>query len=136
MNRFGPPDAVASDRWREGELRDGLDLAGIPSAAFVSRGQGYKDGGEDVRTFRRACLTGKVVPVVSLLMRAAMREAVTVSDAAGNSKLAKHTEGGRRLTRARRRGGGGNLGRERRRSRAARHRHRHPSPKSPGNCPT
>ena len=96
MNRFGPPDAVASDRWREGELRDGLDLAGIPSAAFVSRGQGYKDGGEDVRTFRRACLTGKVVPVVSLLMRAAMREAVTVSDAAGNSKLAKHTEGGRR----------------------------------------
>ena len=96
MDRFGPPDAVASDRWREGELRDGLDLAGIPSASFVSRGQGFKDGGEDVRTFRRACLTGKVVPVVSLLMRAAMREAVTVSDAAGNAKLAKHTEGGRR----------------------------------------
>ena len=96
MDRFGPPDAVAADRWREGELRDGLDLAGIPSASFVSRGQGFKDGGEDVRTFRRACLTGKVVPVVSLLMRAAMREAVTVSDAAGNAKLAKHTEGGRR----------------------------------------
>ena len=96
MDRFGPPDAVAADRWREGELRDGLDLAGIPSASFVSRGQGFKDGGEDVRAFRRACLTGKVVPVVSLLMRAAMREAVTVSDPAGNSKLAKHTEGGRR----------------------------------------
>ena len=34
--------------------------------------------------------------MVSLLMRAAMREAVTVSDPAGNAKLAKHTEGGRR----------------------------------------
>ena len=96
MNRFGPPDAVAADRWREGELRDGLGLAGIPTAAFVSRGQGFKDGGEDVRTFRRACLTGRVVPVVSLLLRASMREAVTVSDPAGNSKLAKNTEGGRR----------------------------------------
>ena len=96
MGRFGPPDAVAADRWREGELRDGLDVAGIPSAAFVTRGQGFKDGGEDVRAFRRMCLTGRVIPVQSLLMRAAMRESVTVSDMAGNEKLAKSSEGGRR----------------------------------------
>ena len=96
LGRFGPPDAVAADRWREGELRDGLDLAGVPSSAFVSRGQGFKDGGEDVRAFRRACLTGRVVPVVSLLMRSAMREAVTIADPAGNEKLSKNTEGGRR----------------------------------------
>ena len=96
MSRYGPPDAVAADRWREGELRDGLDLAGVPASAFVSRGQGYKDGGEDVRAFRRACLTGRVTPAESLLMRSAMREAVTVGDPAGNEKLSKNTEGGRR----------------------------------------
>ena len=63
MNRFGPPDAVTADRWREGELKDALDLAGVPASAFVSRGQGFKDGGEDVRAFRRECLTGRVTPV-------------------------------------------------------------------------
>ena len=96
MSRYEPPDAVAADRWREGELRDALPLAGIPPAAFVARGQGFKDGAEDVRSFRSACLTGKVTPVVSLLLRAAMSEAVTVNDPAGNAKLAKRGEGGRR----------------------------------------
>ena len=96
MGRFGAPDAVAADRWRHGELADGLDVAGIPASTFVVRGQGFKDGGEDVRAFRRSCLTGRVIPVKSLLMRSAMREAVTVADAAGNEKLAKATQGGRR----------------------------------------
>ena len=96
MGRFGPPDAVAADRWREGELKDALDLAGVPASAFVSRGQGFKDGGEDVRAFRRSCLTGRVTPTESLLLRSAMREAVTVADPAGNEKLSKNTEGGRR----------------------------------------
>ena len=96
MERCGPPNAVAADRWREGELRDALQLAGIPPAAFVARGQGFRDGAEDVRSFRSACLTGRVTPAVSLLLRAAMSEAVTVSDPAGNAKLAKRGEGGRR----------------------------------------
>ena len=96
MGRFGPPDAVAADRWREAELKDGLDVAGVPQAAFVSRGMGWKDGAEDVRSFRKACLTGRVTPVESLLMRSAMREATTISDPAGNEKLSKNTEGGRR----------------------------------------
>ena len=96
MSRFGPPDAVAADRWREAELLDGLELGGIPAAALVSRGQGFKDGAEDVRAFVRACLTGDVTPSISLLLRSAMKEATVVSDPAGNSKLAKSTEGGRR----------------------------------------
>ena len=49
------------------------------------------------RLFRRKVLDGEVTPVVSLLLRMAMREARTVSDPAGNSKLAKSSEGGRRL---------------------------------------
>ena len=29
------------------------------------RGQGFRDGAEDVRAFRRACLEGKVTPAPS-----------------------------------------------------------------------
>ena len=87
MRRYGAPDAVAADRWRQAELMDALNQAGVPSSSFVSRGQGFKDGAADVRAFRNAALTGKLIPVVSLMLRAAMRESVVVSDTAGNSKL-------------------------------------------------
>ena len=96
-DRFGVPAVIVADRWREGELRDALDAAGLPRCAFVLRGQGYKDGAEDVRAFRTACLTHQVKPAVSLLLRAAMREATVVSDPAGNEKLSKASEGGRRF---------------------------------------
>ena len=51
LTRFGPPVAIAGDRWREAELRDALQAAGVPVAKLELRGQGFKDGGEDVRTF-------------------------------------------------------------------------------------
>ena len=109
LARFGRPTVIAADRWREAELRDALEAARIPPATLEARGMGFRDGGADVRSFREAMLTGRVRPVTSLLLRSAMREAVTVSDPAGNAKLAKGVQGGRRLG-ARRRGGGGNLG--------------------------
>ncbi|MCY3608986.1 MAG: terminase large subunit [Acidimicrobiaceae bacterium] len=93
--RFGRPVMVAADRWREAELRDALDEARL-RVPFMARGQGYRDGGEDVREFRRGCLDGSVTPEPSLLLRAAMAEARVLTDPAGNSKLAKATEGGRR----------------------------------------
>ena len=96
VERFGAPTALASDRWREGELRDALKLAGVPLAALELRGQGFKDGAEDVRQFRRAVAEGAVTPERSLLLTAAMGEARTVSDPAGNAKLAKRGEGARR----------------------------------------
>ena len=96
LERFGAPSRVVADRWREGELRDALGAANIPLAKLVVRGMGYRDGGEDVRDFRRACLEGRVTPAPSLLLRAAMAEARCVVDPAGNAKLAKSTQGGRR----------------------------------------
>ncbi len=95
--RFGAPSGIASDRWRESELRDALKAAGLPLAKLELRGMGFKDGAEDVRAFRRWCLEGKVTPIKSLLLASAMSEARTVVDPAGNAKLAKATEGGRRL---------------------------------------
>ena len=96
LARFGRPVAVAADRWREGELRDALQGAGIPAASLSLRGQGYKDGAEDVRLFQRAIIDQRARPVQSLLMRSAMAEARTVTDPAGNSKLAKGSQGQRR----------------------------------------
>ena len=97
LQRFGRPAALASDRWRAAELCDALKSAAIPMAALSLRGQGYKDGAEDVRAFRRAIAEGRVTPVKSLLLTAAMGEARVLTDPAGNSKLAKGSEGGRRM---------------------------------------
>ena len=47
--------------------------------------------------FRRACADRDVLPAPSLLLRSAMAEARTVSDPAGNAKLSKGSQGGRRL---------------------------------------
>ena len=94
--RWGFPDLIICDRWREAELRDSLEKAGFPLTALEVRGQGFKDGGEDVRLFREACLADAVRPARSLLMTAAMSEARVVMDAAGNAKLSKSTQGGRR----------------------------------------
>ncbi|MCY4394981.1 MAG: hypothetical protein OXC10_07600 [Rhodospirillaceae bacterium] len=96
LERFGRPAMIVADRWREAELRDALDAAGVPRAALEFRGMGYQDGAADVRAFRRACAEGKVTPAPALLLRAAMAEARTVSDPAGNAKLSKGSEGGRR----------------------------------------
>ena len=97
LERLGRPSRVAADRWREPELRDALEAAGVPSAAFEARGMGFKDGAGDVRLFRRACVDGRVTPVPSLLLRSAMAEARTICDPAGNSKLSKGSQGGRRV---------------------------------------
>lgn len=95
-NRWGFARAVVADRWRADELRQGLQEAKYPLCPFQLRGMGFYHGSEDVRGFHQAFLTGKVRPIKSLLMRKAMSEAVLVTDAAGNSKLAKSTQGGRR----------------------------------------
>ena len=56
---------------------------------------GYRDGGADVRAFRAAMLQGLVTPERSLLLSAAVANARTISDPAGNAKLSKGSQGGR-----------------------------------------
>ena len=95
VERFGRPAAIVCDRWRIGELVDAISALGL-DVPLVSRGMGFRDGAEDVRRFRTAILDGMVRPTASFLLRLAMREATVMTDAAGNSKLAKATEAGRR----------------------------------------
>ena len=96
LARWGRPAAVVVDRWREAELREHLEALRFPVAALVVRGQGFRDGADDVRCFRRAVLGDMVRPSESLLLTAALAEARVVTDPAGNSKLSKGSQGGRR----------------------------------------
>ena len=96
-SRWGHPLAIACDRWREAELRDCLEAESFPAARLEVRGMGFRDGSEDVRAFRSACLGNRVSPAPSLLLTAAMSEARLAVDPSGNAKLAKSSEGGRRF---------------------------------------
>lgn len=95
QERLGYPEQIACDRWRLGELHEAMTDAAL-LAPVVARGQGYKDGSEDVRLFQTALLEGRVSPRVSLLLRSALAETRLVQDAAGNAKIAKAGEGQRR----------------------------------------
>ena len=72
LSRWGRPAAVAADRWRERELISELNQAGVPRAALIFRGMGWKDGGRTCALFRKAAIGGAVRPVRSLLLRAAL----------------------------------------------------------------
>ena len=96
LDRRGTPGVIACDRWCEAELREKLEAVWFPLTALRVRGAGFRDGVEDVRLFRKSVLAGDVAPTKSLLLRAALLEARTVSDPAGNHKLSKSTQGGRR----------------------------------------
>ena len=93
VRRFGLPQAIAADRWRAGELEDGVREARLRLPSPTWRGQGWRDGAQDVRLFRGAVLEDRVAAPVSLAMRSAFAEAKTVSDASANEKLAKAGEG-------------------------------------------
>ena len=96
VERWGVPGAVVADRYKEGELYDALNAARVPARPVTLRGMGFKDGASDVRRFRAAVFDGKVMAPKSLLLRSALAEARVLRDTAGNEKLAKGSQSGRR----------------------------------------
>ena len=96
LDRWGRPVAIVCDRWRLAELKQQLEVVRFPLTELIERGQGFRDGGQDVRDFRIAVLGERVRPSRSLLLTAAMSEARVTGDPSGNWKLAKHVQGGRR----------------------------------------
>ena len=89
-----PITCFTADRYRQAEFEEAMAAASI-RVPVVWRGQGFRDGAEDVERFRRAIFDGEVLSPPSLLLRSAFSEAVTISDAAGNAKLAKGRSTGR-----------------------------------------
>ena len=96
MEHWGRPSLLVGDRYKSAELLQAADDASL-LGGVVFRGMGYRDGGQDVSLFRRAVLDGRVKTPPSVLVFTALEEAVVVLDGAGNSKLAKGHEGGRRI---------------------------------------
>ncbi|MHA3978749.1 terminase large subunit domain-containing protein [Halovulum sp. GXIMD14794] len=85
---------LIADRYKQAEVGEGIERAGI-RCPVVWRGTGWRDGGEDVERFRRACFEGKVRHAPSLLMRSAISDAICLTDPANNLKLAKARSLGR-----------------------------------------
>jgi len=83
-----------ADRYRQAEFAEAMSAASL-RLPVVWRGQGFRDGAEDVERFRRALFDGEVQSKPSLLLRSAFADAVTLSDPAGNAKLAKGRSTGR-----------------------------------------
>ena len=92
-NRWGLPDKIVSDRYKQTELIDALTASGIPVTAYEARGQGMKDGAEDVKRFRRCVVEGFVKFHPSLLLRNAIGGAKVTVDGSGNAKIAKYGDG-------------------------------------------
>ncbi|WP_300071121.1 terminase TerL endonuclease subunit [uncultured Ruegeria sp.] len=86
--------ALTMDRYKQAELSEGLNRAGI-RAPCVWRGQGFRDGGEDAERFRRAAFDGLVKAKPSLLLRSAFADTVCLRDPANNIKIAKARSTGR-----------------------------------------
>lgn len=86
--------AIVCDRYRQAELLDALVAAGI-RVPVVFRGQGFRDGGQDVEGFRKAVFDGDVRTRPSLLLRSAAADALVVLDDAQNAKLTKARSLGR-----------------------------------------
>ena len=96
MKAWGRPVLIAYDRKRVAALKDAMDAAGL-RRVMNPRGIGFLDGGEDIRDFEAAFVGGRVsVSRGNLVLAEAMGEARTLSDPAGNRKLARRAEAGRR----------------------------------------
>ena len=93
LERWGRPVAIVCDRWRLAELKQHLEAVSFPLAELVERGQGFRDGGQDVRDFRAAVLGDHVRPSQSLLLRAAMSEARVTGDPSGQLEIGKARPG-------------------------------------------
>ena len=94
LERFGPPAAIACDRYDAEKLIDALRDARVPPVTLEKRANGFYDGANDLEAFIRACLEGKVTPQPSLLLTSAFAEARTVMDSGGNWKLATGSQSG------------------------------------------
>ena len=98
LDRWGVPTIIVCDTWKEARLRECLGAMNFPAAGLELRRNGPKDGSEDLRNFRDACLSDGVKPADSLLLTSAISSARTITDASGNTRLATGTQAGRRTT--------------------------------------
>ena len=87
--KFGyHPEVIGNDRWKQKPLYNVINTVGI-SCMLQDRGMGFKDGGEDVRNFRKLVASGRVKCGKSLLLHHSVMSARVTVDPAGNAKIDK-----------------------------------------------
>ena len=91
--KWGLPDVIVGDGFQNSEVLDALIASGIPETAYNLRRQGFKDGAEDVKRFRRSVVEGLAKWHPSLLLRSAVGGARVKVDSVGNAKIAKYGDG-------------------------------------------
>ncbi len=91
LELYGVPSVIVCDRWRHGEMVDALRKLGV-NIPVLTRGQGFKDGADDVRQFRKAVLSHSVVVRPTLTWRVTIAGSRVETDAAGNAKLSKKSQ--------------------------------------------
>ena len=85
---------MQADRYHYTGVMDGLQAARL-NWRICWRGQGYRDGGEDVRDTQRAILEGGLYTVKNTLLERALAESCLMFDPGGNAKLDKRRTLGR-----------------------------------------
>ena len=96
--RWGKPVAIVCDRFRKAELLDALTKGRMARSLPASEAWVSKTEPKTSALFRRAALDKRICAPVSWAIRSALTGARVVIDPAGNSKLAKNSEGGRKKT--------------------------------------
>ena len=97
--RFGIPKIIVADRYDKNALFDALNRTGFSPdrTKLILTGLGWASAGPAVKETRRAIMKREVKVNKSLLFRMALAEARLKADDAGNWKLAKNSDNGRRL---------------------------------------
>ena len=96
-NEWGNPALVSGDRYKKAELLDAIDKSTLNPRNIIFSGQGFRDGTATIQGFRRAVFEGKVKVKKNLLLEAGLMDTVLVTDPMLNLKIAKGSEGGKRL---------------------------------------
>ena len=86
---------LAADGYKDSEIKDFLDRAGLRWPAEFRRVGAGKDGGRDVRSLQRMVLTGKLRMLESLSLSTAIANSAIHRDANGNPGLDKAKSRGR-----------------------------------------
>lgn len=95
-SRIGGNDVVcmAADRFRQAEVLQVMDKADL-AWPIEWRGQGWKDGSEDVRGAQKEIYEARPKTVENLMLESAIAESAVIRDPAGNPKLDRAHRRGR-----------------------------------------
>ena len=93
FERWGYPDVIVSDRYRQTEFTE--VMMGFPAIPVEWRGMGFFSATEDLRRFRKRVMEQWPKVEAKMIFRWCLSNARTISNPAGDEKLAKTGSPGR-----------------------------------------